>query len=205
MGLVAKDILLRLEVEGLGDPLPLSGNMAGEEDDFPDLDAFGGGPEAGPDAARSWHPRLNPLTRVLTEAGPGRKAAVTYYSHKDRQVRTGRFELAYAPPDYDSAPKHKDEKLGMAVKPLTYEVRAALGLKPDDPGVVISWVEEGGSAQLARLVPFMLVTHIEGQALKSTEDFKATVEKLRKEHKRTIKLQVSAMGKSRFADLKVEE
>jgi hypothetical protein len=207
LGIEPQDILLRLEVKGLGDPLPLLAASAGAaEAMFGRMGGMGmGGPTMGDGGVRTWKPRANVLTLVLTEAGPGRQAEIVYFSHKAKAVKTGAFKLDYAPVDYDSAERYKDDKLGLSVKPLTYEVRRALALEDKDPGVIISWVEQGSAAQLARLSPYMLVTQVEGQPVRSTEDFKNAVEKLRADKKESVKLQVTVMGKSRFADLKLEE
>jgi len=204
LGLEPQDILLCLQVKGLGDPLPLTSQSAlamGSRWGRGMMRGMGGMRGM---VMRTWKPRTNVLTRLLTEAGPGGDAEIAYLCHKDKKIKKGRFKLAYGPVDYDSAEKHKDEKLGLSVKPLTYEVRVALALKGDDLGVVISKVEQGSAAQLARLIPYLLITHIEGQPVKSVDDGKKIVAKLREAKKEKIKLQVSAMGKSRFADLRLE-
>ena len=70
---------------------------------------------------------------------------------------------------------------------------------------IISKVEQGSAAQLARLGPYVVITHIEGEPVKSVDEFKKKIAKLREEKKEKAKLQVSVMGKSRFADLKLED
>jgi serine protease Do len=203
LGIKPQDILLRLKVEGLGDPLPLVARYAAASEGWSRSSMMGrmGGMGG---AGRTWKSRGNFLTRLLTEAGPGRKAEITYLvAGGKKELKTGAFELAWAPEDYDSAEKYKDEKLGMAVKPITYEVREALGLKADDPGVVISWIEQGGSAQVARLAPYMLIVAVEGKPVRSAAEFKKAVEEVRAQKKDSVKMQVTAMGKSRFADLKL--
>jgi len=206
LGIEAQDILLRVQVKGLGDPMPLLSSYASEMAErwsmiaqrMAGLGMRGLG-------ARTWKPRGNFLTGLLTAAGPGHDAEVVYYGHKDKKIKRGGFKLAYGPVDYDSAEKHKDEKLGLSVKPLTYEVRLALGRGRGAPGVVISKVEPGSAAQLARLSTYALITHIEGQPVKSVDEFKKGIAALRKAKQEKVKLQVSVMGKSRFADLKLEE
>ena len=54
------------------------------------------------------------------------------------------------PPSYDSAPKYKQEALGLTVRDMTYEVRRYLQKKDDDPGVVISKIELGSKASEPR-------------------------------------------------------
>ena len=207
LGIRAQDILLRLGVDGLGEPVPLMARYAGATDAWGRSAMLGRmGAMAGMGGmGRTWKPRANFLTRLLTEAGPGRKAHVTFLASADRKVKTGSFEVGWAPEDYDSAERLKDEKLGLAVKPITYEVRTALGLKPEDPGVIVSWVEQGSSAQVARLAPFTLVLGVDGRPAGSTAEFAKAVEDARKQKKDSVRLQVSVMGKCRFADLKLGE
>ncbi len=206
LGIEARDVLLRVEVKGLGDPVPLMSSYASEMAERWSMIAqrmAGLGMQGM--GARTWKPRANFLSGLLTEAGPGHDAEVVYLRHKDKKIRKGSFKLAYGPVDYGSAKKHKDEKLGLSVKPLTYEVRLALALKKDAPGVVISKVEPGSAAQLARLSAYALITHIEGQPVKSVDEFKKGIAALRKAKQEKVKFQVSIMGKSRFADLKLED
>ncbi len=198
MGIKPQDILLRIEIKGLGDPVHL---VAGSSADS----AYGsryGGRRGG---MRTWRPRINAITLILTIAGPGREAEIVYYSFKEKKVKRSSWKLAYGPLDFDSAEKYKDEKLGLSIKPVTYEVRRALAMTEEAPGVIISKVEQGSAAQLARLGPYVVITHIEGEPVKSVDEFKKKIAKLREEKKEKAKLQVSVMGKSRFADLKLED
>jgi hypothetical protein len=204
LGIEPRDILLHLEVKGMGDPLALaSAGAASGGSMFGRMMGMGGamGDEG---AARTWKPRANVLTMLLTDAGPGHDAEITYYSHRRKKTFKGGFRLAYGPADYDSAEKHKDERLGLWLKPLTYEVRRALAMGPRDPGVIICKVEEGSPARLARLQPYTVVTHVDNQPVTSTAEFAEVVSQLRKAKKDKVKLQVSVMGKSRFADLKLK-
>jgi hypothetical protein len=207
LGLAPDDILLRIEVKGLGEPLPLMTAYLTEAGDYGEgLPEEGDeAPEGTEEVPRTWRPRFNFLTELLTEAGVGRQATVTYFTPKERGAKSAVFELAWAPPDYDGAVGQKDAKLGITIKPLTYEVRHALGLAADAPGVVVSHVEQGSPAQLARLTRHMIVTQVQGAAVKSPAEFAAAVTRARAARLDKIKLQVSALGKSRFADLGLGE
>ena len=204
LGIEAQDILLRLEVRGLGDPLPLMSSYAAEmAEQWASISQYMGQMATQEFGARTWKPRRNFLTELMTSAGPGHQAEIVYLSYREKKLKKGSFKLDYGPVDYDSAEKHKDEKLGLSVKPLTYEARLALGLTPEAPGVVISKIEDGSAAQLARLSPYMLVTRVQGQPVKGLDEFKAAIAALRKEGQEKVKLQVAVMGRSRFADLKL--
>ena len=73
-----------------------------------------------------------------------------------------------------SAAKYKNEKLGLTVKDVTYEVRAALRLKANEPAVVVTKVEQGTPAALARINTFELIRAVDGVSVDSVE----TLEKL---------------------------
>jgi len=198
MGIKPQDILLRLEIKGMGDPVHLVAGRGGSS-------GFGGRYGRMRGGMRTWRPRINTITVILTTAGPGYEAEIVYYSNAEKKVKKASWKLAYGPLDFNSADKYKDEKLGLSIKPVTYEVRRALAMKPDAPGVIISKVEQGSAAQLARLGPYMVITHIESEPVKDVEGFKKKIAKLREAKKEKAKLQVSIMGKSRFADLKLED
>ena len=74
------------------------------------------------------------------------------------------------------------------------------------PGATLTSTEKLEiAAQLARLGPYVVITHIEGEPVKSVDEFKKRIAKLREDKKEKTKLTVSIMGKSRFADLKLED
>ncbi len=199
MGIKAQDILLRLAIKGMGDPVHLVTGKAAES-------GYGGRRYGGARGGmRTWRPRVNAITMILTAAGPEYEAEIAYYSNAEKKIKKASWQLAYGPLDFNSADKYKDEKLGLSIKPVTYEVRRALAMKPDAPGVIISKVEQGSAAQLARLGPYVVITHIEGEPVKDVGDFKKKIAKLREAKKEKAKLQVSIMGKSRFADLKLDD
>jgi len=45
-----------------------------------------------------------------------------------------------APPDFDSARRWRNRKVGLTVKDLTYDIRTYLRLSDDQPGVIVSKV-----------------------------------------------------------------
>jgi hypothetical protein len=118
------------------------------------------------------------LTQLLTRLGPGAKISLAYLRGKEKLTHD--FVLEWAPYDFDSAKKFKDEKAGLTVKDLTYDVRALLRLGDDQPGVIVAKVEDGQKADIAQIMPQHIITHINGQPLKDVKDFEekmAAVEK----------------------------
>ncbi len=153
-------------------------------------------------AAGPWPSRDNYLTELLAILGPGTKVSVIYW--RDGKLYNVPTTIELAPPDQDSAAKYENKKLGLTVKELTYEVRAALQLGPDAPGVVVAKVDSGTAASQARLRPGEIIVTADDQPLHSPEDLKAAVQQAQKAGKASIRLRVVERGRSRFADLRLD-
>ncbi len=148
-GVREHDVLLRMTVEGRGEPVELRSGAV----------LFGGGeydPDMSPEMfARlirfmppPWPSRENPLSALLTGAGAGRKVALEYM--REGAPRRVEFMTRFFDTDYRSAEKKKFDALGLTAKPLTYEV-ARFFAKTPGTAVVVSDVEEGGRAAVAGL------------------------------------------------------
>lgn len=131
------------------------------------------GPYGGARGGTPWKPAKNYLTTMLTEVGAGRKVAFQYSRGKDK----GKIEVALegAPRDYETAERYKDEGLGFTVKELTYEVRYFQKLEPVATGVVVSKVESGGRADVAKLPPLSIIRRVNEVEVKDLNHFKDLV------------------------------
>jgi hypothetical protein len=206
MGLVEGDILLKLKVAQGPWPIEL---MYGAYEDVEGLDhedmeipeeyeAMG----YQMPRRRPWSSRNNFFTRMLYAIGAGVPTTLTYM-HEGKQLEQ-EFTIEQAPRDSLSANKFKDEKLGITVKDLTYEVRAGLKLSADEKGVVVSKVEPGTPTALARINTFELIRAADGRTLGTVEEFEASIRNAKEQGKDSIRLTVEWMGKTRLADLKFQ-
>jgi S1-C subfamily serine protease len=151
---------------------------------------------------RPWPSRANYLTSLLADIG--RDATVKLiYIHGAETVEK-EFAIQQAPRDAISAAKYKNEKLGLTVKDVTYEVRAALRLKAEEPAVVVTKVEQGTPAALARINTFELIRAVDGASVDSVETLEKLIAEAQKAQKESIRVTVEWMGKTRLADLKFE-
>ena len=116
-----------------------------------------------------WPPVENALIRAITDLGFGTKYSIDFYH--DGKVDTKNFTVEEGPANYESGARYKSEPLGITVRDMTYEVRRYLQKKPDDPGVVISKIEQGSKASIAGLKPYELITHVNDQPVQSVKDF----------------------------------
>jgi hypothetical protein len=198
IGLRTGDVLLSLEVPERDQPvlltMPRGGRGQGEAAQF-------GGSEAGQGSGRApWPSQNNFLNGVLSIIGEGTELELAYW--RDGKLEHVSFPVEQAPPDQDSAAQYKDEQLGITVKELTFEVRAALRMKPDDVGVVVAKVESGTPAGRARINSHEIIQAANGEPVDSPDKFESVVKKAQEQKKDQLRLTVVDRGRSRFADLK---
>ena len=146
---------------------------------------------------RLWRPRRNYLTGVLRYIGEGRTVVFRRIHQGDQNSVSCRLETA--PDDFDTATQYKDDTLGLAVKPLTYEVRYALRLPHDAPGVVVNEVEPGGKAALAQITPYEIITTVNDEPVKSPDDFERAMNACAADGH--VGLLVTHLGHSRIVEI----
>jgi hypothetical protein len=206
LGLAEGDVLLSLTVPGAPWPIELSADDSGgtdtpdfEEADIPkEFEAMG----YQMPRRRPWPSRENYLTRMLADISTGTTVKLGYIHDGQRQERE--FTIEQAPRDMLSAAKYKDEKLGLTVKDVTYEVRAALRLEPNEPAVVVTKVDEGTPAALARINTYELIRAIDGESVPDVNAFQKLITAAQQQNKESVRLTVEWMGKTRLADLKFD-
>ncbi len=145
-----------------------------------------------------WPSAENRFNRTLTDLGFGKRYKAEFSC--DGQIVTEDFEVVESPPHYDSAQRLKIESLGLTARELTFEVRRYFQIKADDPGVIISKVEQGSKASVAGLKPFEIVTHVGDQPVHAVGDF----EKLIAQADRELRLNVKRMTRGRIVKIKMQ-
>jgi hypothetical protein len=206
LGLVEGDVLLSIAVPEAPWPIELAsdereefGMPDFEEADMPkEFEAMG----YQMPRKRPWPSQDNYLTRMLADIGAGTTVKLCYLH--DGQKQEQEFTIEQAPRDMLSAAKYKNEKLGLTVKELTYEVRAALRLQENDAAVVVTQVEQGTPAALARINNYELIRAIDGEPVGNVETFEKLITAAQQQNKDSVRLTVEWMGKTRLADLKFE-
>ena len=151
---------------------------------------------------RPWPSQDNYVNRLLGEIGQGTTVKLSYIHGAETLEKE--FTIQQAPRDMLSAAKYKNDKLGLTVKDVTYEVRAALRLKPDEPAIVAVKVEQGTPAALARINTYELIRAVDGVSVDSVETFEKLIAEAQKAKKESVRVTVEWMGKTRLADLKFE-
>lgn len=183
------DILLSITEAGKTKPIELTGEDSGG--------GYWWGGYAPRSATGTQFERRNTLTRLLTRLGPGTTVELRYLSGGEVKTRT--FVLQWSPPDYESADKYKDEKTGMTVKNLTYDVRAMLKLADDQSGVIVAKVEPGEKASMAQIYGFVIITELNGEPLENIKDYERLIKAVQDDGDGgTAVLSLWSMGKTRM-------
>ena len=206
MGLTEGDILLKIAVPDTPWPIELT-SIGGDDSGVPDFDEADIPKEFAAmgyqmPRRRPWPSRDNYLTQLLADVGRDTKVKLTYIH--GIEVVEKEFTIEQAPRDMLSAAKYKNDPLGLTVKDVTYEVRAALRLKPDEPAVVVTKVEPGTPAALARINAFELIRAVDGVTVDSVETLEKLIAEAQKAQKDSVRVTVEWMGKTRLADIKFE-
>jgi hypothetical protein len=212
-GVQVGDILLKIEAASLPSPIELASRLISEGGDYRPSRRYGGytgdeeesEEEMGP-VEPTWKSRRSFLTFALDKIKIGRKITLTCYRPDGKgggEVKKIDYAIEQAPVDFDSAPKWKNAKLGLTVKDVTYEIRYALGLKNDDPGLIVGNIEPGSPARVARIYPNEIITRLNDEPLRSAKQMCELVAKAKKAGQAKVRLTILRLGKTRFADLAV--
>lgn len=161
-GLKVDDILLTVQPEGEN-----ARDLVAEVDRY----TFSRGmfPDRRGNAA-PWKPTKNYLTSVLTEIGAAKK--VTFEILRGKEKSKVSMSLEYAPTDYETAERYKDELLGLTVRELTYEVRHFQKLETDTTGVTVAKVESGSKADVAKLAPLSIIVRVNNVKVRDLAHFR---------------------------------
>jgi hypothetical protein len=191
-GLRVEDVLLAVQPEGDA----VARDLVAQPDRFaPPFARFARLP--GREATPPWRPARNYLTSLLTEIGPDRTVTLDFL--RDREKRRVELKLEYAPTDYETAERYRDDALGLTAKELTYEVRHFYKLDPGTGGVVVARVESGGRADVAKLAPLSVILRVNDVAVRDLAHFRELVAEARH-----LTLTTLLYGQTRLVELERE-
>jgi S1-C subfamily serine protease len=206
MGLTEGDVLLKIAVPGMPWLIELQADRReeagmpdyGEEDIPQEFRAMG----YRMPRRRPWPSRDNYLTGLLDDIGRGTTVRLSYIHGTDLLEKE--FTIQQAPRDMLSAAKYKNDRLGLTVKDVTYEIQTALRLDPNTSAVVVTKIEQGTPAALARINPYELIRAVDGEQVAGVEVFEKLIAAAQQQDKESVRLTIEWMGKTRLADLKFE-
>jgi hypothetical protein len=199
IGLREHDILLRMFIEGRGEPVDLLDDGEGW---LPSL-TLDWAPESLEETlsipGQPWPPRNNVISNLLTSAGAGRRIEVEYL--REGELRRASFAAEYGEPDFQSARPEKFPGIGIDVKPVTYEA-ARYFRRPDSSGVLVSRVRDGSRAEIAGLCPYLVITRVDGVRVEDPADFRAKVSDFEAGRTASAEFTVAFFGLTRLIRLK---
>jgi hypothetical protein len=146
-----------------------------------------------------WPPRKNQLTDMLEVVGKDKKVRVGFL--RKNQYREKDLVIRMAPNDFLSTEKYMNKKIGLTVKDFTYEVMDALQLGQGRHGIVVAKVDPGSPAAVGRIKMFEIIQAIDGKPVKNIKNFKKKIEKALSKKRKSVKLTVRDLDKTRFIDL----
>ena len=120
-----------------------------------------------------WPSPENAVVRALTDLGFGMKFKAEFF--RDGQMVMKDLEVTPSPPTYESAQRYKSAALGITVRDLTYEVRRYFQKKDDEPGTIISKIEQGSKASVAGIKPYEIITHVNDKPVMNVKDFEKAI------------------------------
>ncbi len=91
-----------------------------------------------------------------------------------------KLTLEEQPPRSNIAARYTGEDLGFTVRDIVFQDTYVLKQPADFKGVVVSYLKPNSNAQAAGLRPSDVITEVNGTAVQTIEDFRATYEQLRK-------------------------
>ena len=144
-----------------------------------------------------WPAAENSFTRALTDIGFGKKYTAEFFFNGE--IINKDFLIEASPAYFNSASRFNSKSFGLTVRDLTFEVRRYFQRKPEDPGVIVSKVEQGSKASISGIKPYEIVTHVNDTPVMNVADF----EKLVKDQAEP-RLSVKRMTRDREVKIKMK-
>ncbi|HML77580.1 DegQ family serine endoprotease [Geobacter sulfurreducens] len=143
---------------------------------------------------------MNELPRIVAATPVGKAALVKVLRDgkmQDVEVSVGRL----ADTVDESDQKNGEDKLGMAVRELTRDLAARMGLK-ETQGVVVTGVKSGSLAEEAGILPGDIVREIGGRSITTMADYEAAIRAVKKGD--VVRFLLRRGGGNHFLAIRVE-
>jgi serine protease Do len=159
---------------------------------------------------------MRDLPRIVADTPVGKAVDVTIIrkgKEEKKSVTLGRLDdaekkqasLTKKDDDPPEAKPTVTKTLGLGLAGLTDDLRKRYKIKDKVKGVVITEIENGSVASEKRLQPGMVIVELQQQAVSTAADFKARVDKLKKDGKKAAVLLVAnADGDTTFVALSLQ-
>lgn len=150
---------------------------------------------------------LRELPRLIADIKPGKDSKVTVWrdgAKKDLAVEIGKQPVTQnVATNDDASPSGIEDKVGLAVQPLTPDIARELGMPEDAKGVVVAGVKPGSPAAEKGLRRGDVLTKAGGKDLKSPRDLTESLNQARKDGRKSVLALVKRNGGQRFIAIPV--
>lgn len=199
-GLQMGDILIRLYIENQNRPLEvfLDEDFGDMMEMFPWEQLSEIPEEYFSQLPTPWPSAENTFIRAVSDLGFGTKFKAEIFRNGELLMKD--FVVTQSPPHYGSAKRYKSAPLGLTVRNLTYEVRRYFRLTPEDPGIIVSKLEQGSKASVSGIRPYEIITHVNATPVMDVNDFEKLIQSGGE-----LKLSVKRMTKGRVVNLNVDD
>ncbi len=157
--------------------------------------------DVGDEAPAPWRSQDSALNRLLKTWGPDTAFELQYL--RGKELKTASLKVEISPPSHESAPRTRDEGTGLTARDMTFEVRAALRLAKDAPGVVVARVEPGSPAAQARIAKNEILQELEGAPVPDAAALSQLLEAFRSQGRDSVRVVVRRLDKTRLVDLRL--
>ncbi len=204
LGIKNGDILLKIREKNKGEWLELAVPDSLKYSEYPYIGQFDN-PEFeqtgfGFNQPKPWLDQNNYLNILLETFSAETEMELLYYNGET--LIQAKYKVQQAPPDFESAKKYKHKELGLTVKEITYEVQSALKLTDKQTGVIITEIEPGLPAAVARLSQYSVITTINDKPISTIDDFKSIIQKSQQDSKSNkIEIVIFKLGRSKIAHI----
>lgn len=116
------------------------------------------------------------FTKLVRDTGPGKSVEIEFL--RDKTPSTLSVTLGVRPRTAEDAAQFEDKIFGLTVRDLTTDVRIALNLGEDLQGVIVRRVKSGSPAQIAKVMPGVIIMAIGDMPVRNVEDYRAALDAL---------------------------
>lgn len=119
------------------------------------------------------------FTKLVREAGVGAEVEVRFL--RDGAPQTATIVLTERPKSARDADAYEDEVFGLTVREITTDLRYRLNISDDVQGVIVSRVKPGSWANIAGMVPGVIILNFGGDPVTSLDEFEAATKRVAEE------------------------
>lgn len=124
------------------------------------------------------------FTKVIRDSGVDKEVGLKVL--RGGQALDLKVKLGTRPRMAAEATEYEDPVFGITVREITTDLRLRVNLPESVEGIIVRKVESGSAAQLGKMRPGVIIMGINGQSVRSIEEYKAAVAKAASEKPKEV-------------------